>query len=435
MTAFLMIAGSVLAVALLLLILPLLRRGQQPPPSDDTRDYDIRIARERLEELRKEHARGELSDEEFEQAKVDLEITLAQDLEAAEKRTIKAKTDRAARATIALLIVLVPVIVAGVYLQTGSPDLVDPAKRAAAAAPNQQSPHAPGSIAELVAELERRMQQDPENPKGWFLLGRTYMQLNRYDDAVRAFERLDALLPDNPTVLISLADALSMQNGGQVPEKAVQLLDRVLEIEPDNVTALWLRGNAAGQRHQDTDALRYWGRAYPLLADEPAMQQELRQLVSAVEARSGLKADLLQTPPPIMSAKTSGPAPSGDTGQPAVSGGSGLQVEVALDPELMDKASPDDIVFIYAKAASGPPMPLAVARKRVSDLPVKVVLDDSMAMMPQMKLSLFPRVKVGARVSKTGQAISQAGDLQAAEVETESNNDKPIQLLINSVKQ
>ncbi len=435
MTAFLMIAGSVLAVVLLMLILPLLRREQQPPPSDDTRDYDIRIARERLEELRKEHARGELSDEEFEQAKVDLEITLAQDLEAAEKRTVQAKTDHAARATMALLIVLVPAIVATVYLQTGSPDLVDPAKRVAAATPQQQSPHAPGSIAELVTELERRMQQNPEDPRGWFLLGRTYMQMNRYDDAVRAFEKLDELLPENPTVLISLADALSMQNGGQVPEKAVQLLDKVLEIEPANVTALWLRGNAAGQRHQDADALRYWGRAYPLLAEEPAMQQELRQLVSAVEARSGLKAELPESLPPIMSAKGPSPGPSRNTVQPAASGGPGLQVEVALDPELLDKAKPDDIVFIYAKAAAGPPMPLAVARKRVSELPVEVVLNDSMAMMPQMKLSNFPKVKVGARISKTGQAISQAGDLQASEVETETGNDKPIQLLINSVKQ
>ena len=434
MTAFLMIAGSILAVVLLLLILPLLRREQQAPPSDDTRDYDIRIARERLEELRKEHARGELSDEEFEQAKVDLEITLAQDLEAAEKRTVHVKADRAARVTTAIVVILVPAIVAGVYLQTGSPDLVDPAKRVAAASPQQQSPHTPGSVAELVAELERRMQQDPENPKGWFLLGRTYMQLNRYDDAVNAFEKLNALLPDNPTVLISLADALSMQNGGQVPEKAIQLLDKVLEIEPDNVTALWLRGNAAGQRHQDADALRYWSRAYPLLADEPAMQQELRQLVSAVEARSGLKAELPQTPPPVMSAKASVPEPPGNTGQPAASAGPGLQVEVALDPELMDKVKPDDIVFIYAKAAAGPPMPLAVARKRVSELPVKVVLNDSMAMMPQMKLSSFPKVKVGARISKSGQAISQAGDLQAAEVMTESNSKKPIRLLINSVK-
>ncbi|RMG37216.1 MAG: c-type cytochrome biogenesis protein CcmI [Gammaproteobacteria bacterium] len=431
MTPFLMITGSILAVVLLLLILPLLRRDRQAPPSDDTRQHDIRIARERLEELRKEHAQGELSDEEFEQAKVDLEITLAQDLEAAEKRAVHVKTDRAARLTIALVIVLIPAIVAGVYLHTGAPDLLDPAKRVAAATPQAQSPHAPASIAELVAELERRMQQDPSNPKGWFLLGRTYMQLNRYDDAVKAFQKLDELLPDNPTVLISLADALSMQNGGKVPEKAVKLLDRVLKIEPDNVTALWLRGNAAGQRHQDAEALRYWSRAYPLLGGEPAMQHELRQLISAVEARSGLKADL---PEAAAAAVAKASPPGAAEGPQKAAGGSGLQVEVALDPALMDKISPDDLVFIYAKATSGPPMPLAVARKRVSDLPVKVVLNDGMAMMPQMRLSAFPKVKVGARVSKSGRPIAQPGDLQSAEIETANDNKKPIQLVINQVR-
>ena len=432
MTAFLLIAGALLAVVLLLLIVPLLRRNRQPPPSDDSREYDIRIARERLEELRKEHARGELSDEEFEQAKVDLEIALAQDLEAVEKGTVKATADRSAIATVIAVIVLVPTIVAGVYLKTGSPDLIDtPPQQMAANTTAKNAAHKPGSIAELVGELEKRMQQEPNNPKGWFLLGRTYMKLKRYDDAVRAFGKLNDLLPNNPTVLIPLADALSMQNDGKVPERAVTLLDKVLELDPENPTALWLRGNAAGQRHQDADALKFWARAWPLLAQEPALQQELGNLIRAVEQRSGLKADLPKTPPPIMTAGTNenGTSPAPATGGPS------LTVEVALDAELMDKASPDDIVFIHAKAVSGPPMPLAVVRKRVSELPVKVELNDGMAMMPQMRLSSFPRVKVGARVSKSGRPIPQAGDLQAPEVETPNDSDQPIQLLINSVRQ
>ncbi len=431
MTTFLLLAGASLAVVLLLLIVPLLRRNRQPPPSDDSREYDIRIARERLEELRKEHARGELSDEEFEQAKVDLEIALAQDLEAVEKHTIKATTDRAAIATVVAVIVLVPTIVAGIYLQTGSPDLIDASPQMAANTTAKNAAHKAGSIAELVGELEKRMQQEPNNPKGWFLLGRTYMKLDRYDDAARAFDKLNELLPNNPTVLISLADALSMQNGGQVPERAVTLLDKALELDPENPTALWLRGNAAGQRHQDADALKYWARAWPLLAQEPALQQELGKLIRAVEQRSGLKADLPKIAPPVMMAGTND---NGTSPAPAA-GGPSLTVEVALDAELMDKASPDDIVFIYAKAVSGPPMPLAVVRKRVSELPVKVELNDSMAMMPQMRLSSFPRVKVGARVSKSGRPIPQAGDLQAPEVETPNDSDQPIQLLINSVRQ
>ena len=433
MTPFLLIAGAVLAVVLLLLILPLFRQSPEALPSDDTREQDIRIARERLEELKKEKARGELSDEEFEQAKADLEIALAQDLEVAETHSVSARRDRASLATVITLVVLVPTLVAAVYLQTGSPDLLDPAAQRAAATPNAPgTAHKPGSIAELVKQLEQHMEQDPNNPKGWFLLGRTYMQLDRYDDAVKAFTRLEQLLPDNPTVMISLADALSMQNGGQVPEKAVALLDKVLAIEPDNATALWLRGNAAGQRKQDAEALKYWSRAWPLLAEAPQLQRELENLIHAVEQRSGLKAELKPNAP------AASPAMAADggatTSAPPAAGGPSLQVEVALDPELMSKVSPDDLVFIYAKAASGPPMPLAVARKRVADLPVKVTLNDGMAMMPQMRLSSFPKVKVGARISKSGRPIAQPGDLQATEVETANDRKEPIQLLIDSVR-
>lgn len=432
MTNFLLIAGTSLAVVMLLLIVPLLRQHRQPLPSDDSREYDIRIARERLEELRKEHASGELSDEEFEQAKVDLEIALAQDLDAVEKDTLKTIPDRSAIATVIAVIVLVPVIVAGVYFKTGSPSLIDtPPQQMAASTTAESTAHKPGSIAELAGELEKRMQQEPSNPKGWFLLGRTYMKLKRYDNAIRAFGKLNDLSPNNPTVLISMADALSMQNGGKVPDQAVTLLDKVLELAPENPTALWLRGNAAGQRRQDTEALKFWARAWPLLAQEPALQQELGNLIRAVEQRSGLKADLPKTPPPIMTAGTN---ENGTSPVPAT-GGPSLTVEVALDAELMDKVSPNDIVFIYAKAFSGPPMPLAVVRKRVSELPVKVELNDGMAMMPQMRLSSFPRVKVGARVSKSGRPIPQVGDLQAPEMETPNDSNQPIQLLINNIRQ
>ena len=96
----------------------------------------------------------------------------------------------------------------------------------------------------------------------------------------------------------------------------------------------------------------------------------------------------------------------------AASGGAKVSGKVSVAPALAGKAAPTDVVFIFARAASGPPMPLAVLRKQVKDLPVEFALDDSMAMAPNLKLSGFAEVVVGARISRSGSATPQSGDLQ-----------------------
>ena len=428
MNTFLFISGGMVIIAILLLAPTLLRQRHQA--REETREYNIRIARERLAELEKENSKGELSDEEFAQAKQDLEIALAQDLSTASASVQHSDNKGTARITLALITVALPLMVYAIYQQVGSPEHLH------IAGPGQPQPVASQghdgqmpSISELVGELEKRLQEKPDNPEGWFLLGRTYMKLERYTDAVRAYESLNELMPGQPAAMISLVDALAMQADGQVTERGVQLLEQILDIDPQEATALWLLGNAAAQQGDDRRALDNWSRALPLLADDPGMQQQLRMQIGEIEARSGLKADIPAPPPPIMPAPEptqSAQAPS----QPAAVE-EGLQVEVALDAEMLDRVSSSDTVFVYAKAVSGPPMPLAVARHRVADLPLKVVLNDNMAMMPQMKLSSFDRVLVGARISRAGQAMPQSGDLQSSEVEAASDSTENIQLLIN----
>ena len=434
MNTFLFMSGGMIIIAIALLAPTLLRKRHEA--HEETREYNIRIARERLAELEKENRKGELSDEEFAQAKQDLEIALAQDLSTASASAQHSDNLGTARMTLAIIAVSLPLMVYAIYQQVGSPEYLhvagpgQPQQQAAAHGAGGQLP----SISEMVAELEKRLEAKPDNPEGWFLLGRTYMRLERYADAARAYEKLNELMPNQPAVMVSLVDALSMREGGRVPEKGVQLLDEVIQLDPQATTALWLAGNAAAQRNQDQKALDYWSQAYSLLEDEPDMQRELRELIGEIEARSGLKADIPAPLPPIIGGMPADHPPLAATNAPGTEEpiGEGLQVEVALDAELVDLVSNNDTVFIYAKAAAGPPMPLAVARKRVADLPVKVALNDSMAMMPQMKLSSFDRVLVGARISKSGQATPQSGDLQSAEVETASDSDAALQLLINS---
>jgi len=430
-TSFIFISTAFILAAIGLLTPTLLRRHKVA--AEARQKYNVQVARDRLSEMQTEHARGELSDEEFEQARKDLDIALAQDLTVPSQDKELSDSGRTGALTLVMLLILVPAIVGVTYLEVGTPDALATSGPGAPAAQQAASGHDKmPPIGELVKKLEEHQKQHPDNVDGWFLLGRTYMKLSRYSDAIRAYKKLDELQPNNSAVQISLADALSMQNQGRISDEALSLLEQVIQREPANVTALWLLGNASAQQGKDQQALDYWSKAYPLLADEPQMQAELRDGIRQIESRSGLSANIV-APKTLPSITGGAPmlAPAAEP-QPAMQNGPGIVVEVALDAELMSKASPDDTVFIYAKAVSGPPMPLAVSRKRVSELPAKVKLTDAMAMMPQMKLSMFPRVKVGARVSKSGRPIASSGDLQSPEVETPSKAGKPVQLLIDS---
>jgi len=426
MTTFILISAAMIVAAVLLLAPALLRRFHTI--NEATNELNIGIARERLSEIEKEQQKGELSEEEFAQAKQDLEIALAQDLSTASSSTEHRDNRKTALTTLLLVAVLIPAIVVPMYLHLGSPQHLDVVGPGTPAVAKQGDSSELPPIADLLVKLEKRLAEDPNNPQGWYMLGRTYMKLKKYQDAVRSFDKLNEILPNDANVMLSLSDALAMNNGGILPPRAVNLLRKTLEIEPNSTTALWLSGNAAADAGNDKQALDFWRRAYPLLSDQPQMQSKLGEMITQIEGRSGITAEPLQASAPQQPV-----APAQVTAvSDADSSAGGLRIEVALDAEMLDQVSPQDTVFIYAKAASGPPMPLAVARKTVADLPVSVVLNDSMAMMPQMKLSSFEQVKVGARITKSGRPIAQSGDLQSAETQTDNNNTETLQLLINS---
>jgi len=267
------------------------------------------------------------------------------------------------------------------------------------------------------------------------------MRLQNYTQAVDAFENVVRLLPEEPAGLLSLADAMTMANNRVVSARSIELLEKALSIDPQSVTAMWLLGNAASDRGDTAAALGYWQRAYPLLDSEPSMQRELGQMITQAGGEVPASAAAL---PPIMApapqitaaapSPTAAPAPATPSQPSGDRDGAAIVVEVALAPSLMEQAAPEDTLFVLARAESGPPMPLAVSRQRVADLPLKVTLTDAMAMMPAMKLSSFPRVKVSARISKSGQAGRQPGDLAAGDVLVDSGSPPDsVQLLIDRV--
>ncbi len=316
---------------------------------------------------------------------------------------------------LAIVAVLVPLLAVGLYLKLGNPDGLNPE----AAAAESLMPAHDGqqmSLPEMAKRLETKLEAQPDNAQGWYLLGRTYLQMRRFADAARAFEKLHALVGDEPGVLLPWADAIAMQQGGKVTGKAFELVQRVLEINPHEPTALWLAGMAYEQAGDHEQAVRHWKRLLPQLANDPESKQEVEALIARAEKALGRSVAV----------------PAAPQGKSA-DGGARLTVIVDLDPALKNRVEPDDTVFVFARALAGPPMPLAVVRKSARDLPLTVVLDDSLAMMPQMKLSAFKEVRIEARVSKSGNALPQSGDLKGEVAPVKSDRREPLTVHIDQV--
>lgn len=270
-----------------------------------------------------------------------------------------------------------------------------------------------GSLDDLANKLQQRLQQQtPDDAGGWFLLGRTWMNLQRYDDAVIAFSQHLRLQADSLDGRLALADALTLQ--GRDRQRAAGLVNEVLQQQPQNHTALWLAGTLAAARQQAAEALDYWQTLLPLLANEPEEQQKLQQQIRQLQQHSGQMTSTTNQPVASAASQPLTSQPETTTVSSASALGSpALKVMVTLDDSLRDQVSPDALVFVYARAMQGPRMPVAAARFRVADLPLEVVLDDSKAMMAQLRLSNTPLVMVGARISASGNPVAQSGDPEA----------------------
>ena len=249
-------------------------------------------------------------------------------------------------------------------------------------------------IAAMVDKLAARMKERPDDGEGWTMLARSYTVLGRFAEAVPAYRRAVELQPTNAGILADYADAVAAMKGSVGNPESLALIDRALAIDPRQPKALALSGTAAYDRGDFPGAIGRW----QTIADNLPPQSVLLAQVKAsiVEAKEHL-GGAASAVAPVGKATTASP-------NTAVAG------TVTIDPALAAKAAPGDSVFVFARATEGPRMPLAVLRARVADLPLTFKLDDSMAMSPAAKLSGARSVVIGARVSKSGNAIPQPGD-------------------------
>lgn len=393
-------------VSLVFVILPVLRQ----PSSQDSLGRDqqnIVIARDKKAILQQQLANEQMSQQEYDAAMTDLEVSLAIDLE--RQQSLQSNQD-AGKWVVWFFAALIPVLSVYMYWQLGeyrvieNPVLAQARNKADAqtAAHSQSGKKAP-SMLELVQKVKDHLRENPEDARGWFMLGRSYLSLQQYPEAVAALQRSYDLNPEEPAVLLALADALAMTQNGSMAGEAEHLVKLALKLVPQNPTALWLAGLAAEQGGRNREAFDYWMSLLPLLDEDPQSKSEVQTLLTELKQKNP------ELPELDFSAQAASAPPSVATASAAV--GAGVSVSVSLDPQLSSKVSANDLLFIYAKAASGPPMPLAAKRLKVSDLPIKLTLSDADAMMPQMKLSSFDDVVIGARISRSGNPVAQAGDL------------------------
>jgi cytochrome c-type biogenesis protein CcmH len=381
---------------------------------------DIKALRQQLEQLQKSHREGSVGKKAFEAGKAQLEREILQAVLAApEAAAAGAQAPRPSRALTAGVLSFVVVLAVAGYAWTGSPGVPSAGPPTAAAAEGG-NPHASGAVDEAqfiaaVEQLAERLKGQPDDVEGWAMLARSYGMLGRLDDALPAYQKAVALNGQDARLLADYADTLALKNDRNLEGEPLALVERALKIEPTNLKALSLAGAAAFNRTDYAGAVRDWERVVQHAPAESPYLPQVQASIAEARERGGLGpasgAAAPAKPPPVAVAAAKPAAAPVATPAPDAAGGATIRGTVRLAPALAMMAAPTDAVFIFARPAEGSRMPLAIVRKQVKDLPVDFVLDDSMAMSPGAKLSLFPQVVVSARVSKSGQAVPSAGDL------------------------
>lgn len=425
MNLFWIFCALLIVVALMFVVLPLWR--QSGKNEDILRDMsNLEISRDQLAELDADLRNGLLTQEFYDQAKRELQARMLGEV----KSTDQAAAPRSNNRTLAIVLaVLLPLFTVPLYLHLGSPDASQSLK-------DQVVAGSDGTVSseQSVKALEGEVKKHPENPNAWYMLAQAYIKQQRYTEASNAYAELVKIVPDEAQVWANYADVYAMAHGKTLLSKEVaEMLSKALSLNENNISALALSGSAGMESKDYAVAITNWQKLLnQLQPDSPDAQrfvrdiQEARDLLAAQPGGKKKLADLDKTLAKLA------PVDAPDQGAGQSEAGAALAGKVSLSPALAGKVAPTDTVFVLARAAQGPKMPLAVFRKQVKDLPLDFTLDDSMAMRPDLKLSGFPQVVVVARVSKSGTPMPQPGDLEGLTAAVKPGS-KGLNVVIDSV--
>jgi cytochrome c-type biogenesis protein CcmH len=412
--------------ALAFVLVPLLRSrsaradGSAKNLSDNA--SNVAIFRAQKAEIEQDFAGALITADERDQALQELSVRVASEVkgDAASLDVFPVVTNVISRGVwvfATLAVIGIPLSAVLLYATLGSPQLITgvaavarapAATNANAGAPPPDAANVSPEVTDkqilaMVDSLAEKMQQNPGDPKGWILLARSQNALGRFTDAAKSYERAIALLPNDAQILADYADAAAMTQDGRFEGKPLTLIKQALQADPNNMKALALAGTAEMRLGNKAQSLKHWEKLKTLVTKDSDDAREVDSIIAEVKGASEGKPVLPSVQP--VSPTASPPVAAAGSGK-ATSG------NVTISPELAAKIAPGDTLFVFARAVNGPKMPLAIVRVPAPKTwPFSFSLDDSMAMAPGMNLSAFPEVTIEARISKSGGAQPQPGDL------------------------
>lgn len=392
MTVFWIVAALLVCAALLFLLPPLVRGHAPLRPDRD--DENARLYRDELAELDRELAAGNLREEQHREAKLEIERRLLEDI-GAPAEAPPATPTRAPRWVPVAVAAAIPVVAVSFYLWVGNPAALDPQARAAPDAAHSVTPE---QIAAMVERLAERLKQTPDDVEGWVMLARSYNMLGRFDQSAQAYALLVKRMPDDAGLLADYADALGMARGSRLEGEPYEIVKRALKADPNHIKSLALAGSAEFELKNYAAAAAYWERIVPLVGADSDYARSIHASIEDARNLGGI--------PPGSVAKAA-PPPEAPVAAPAAA----ITGTVKLIPALASQVAPGDTLFVFARAAEGGRMPLAIVRASARSLPYEFRLDDTQAMSPEARLSGQAQVVVSARISKSGNAVAQPGDL------------------------
>jgi cytochrome c-type biogenesis protein CcmH len=395
-----LLCALLLLIALGFLLIPLLRARREQTEEDRT-GLNVALYQERLAEMQGQHDAGTLTAEQFEAGRAEAARELLEDTQGIGP----ARVSRIGRGLPIALALLLPLLGLGLYLHWGASDKL---------ALTRELQQPPRDLADMIQRLERTVAVQPESSESWYFLGRAYMANERYQDAADAFAGAIQSAGREPTLLGLQAQAQFFANDKKWSEAVQKLVDEALALDANEPTTLGLVGIAAFESGDFRAAVDYWQRLLAVLPAEDPTRDAIQNGIRAASERGGFElpaADVAQKAAPEVNAAAVAPVE--------------LRVRVTLAAALQDKVQPGDSLFVFARALSGPPMPLAVKRLAVADLPAEISLSDADAMLPQLKLSLHPQVELVARISRAGDAtagewVGRSGPLANSEQATQT---------------
>ncbi len=404
---FMLLSIAIAVITVVFLLLPLFQNRKQVNIVE--RDaVNIEVAGARLSELRKELEEGQITDEQFQKYRLELETVAYDDLSDNTNQEEQGQTGNTVLGIIIALVV--PLFSLSVYEQLGNEQALSENH----AMTPEDGANSKQELEEFIASVEKDIELNPENVESRIALGQVYVELERYSEAAVIYRQLYSLRPDDPGILVDYAEALALFHGNRLTGKPAELLDKALSLEPNNTRALWLAGFASLQTGDGAQTLKHWQRLQAGLEPGSEIYLQVEKLLSELgTSETSLDSASVQQEASVKKSIT---------------------VNVSVAAELVSEIDPDTTLFVFARAAKGPPMPLAVHRGKAEDIPLTVVLDDSMAMMPSMSLSSFPEVIVGVRLSANGQPQGQSGDFEGYSATLEVATSPHVDVVINSIK-